>query len=216
MNSAKVFKNGLMTGLFLQLAIGPIFFYVINLALQGSVYNGLVAALAVAIVDWFYIALSIFGVKKLLEKNRFKNLLEIIAPIVLLIFGMLIVREAVGGNFSGEVVISSKNLFTSFISVFILTISSPMTIVFFTSLFASKATEHKYIKKDLYIFGFAVGMATFIFMSMAVVLFSMLKETMPVELIGTLNLIVGLVLIGYGAIRIIKFFRDNEKNKTNN
>lgn len=29
----KVFKNGLATGLALQMAIGPVFFYIINLAL---------------------------------------------------------------------------------------------------------------------------------------------------------------------------------------
>ena len=30
----KIFQNGLLTGLFLQLAIGPVFFFIINLTLQ--------------------------------------------------------------------------------------------------------------------------------------------------------------------------------------
>ncbi len=65
----KALKNGLFTGLFFQLAIGPVFFFIANLTLQRSIYDGFAAVLAVTLVDYFYITLALFGIGKLLEEN---------------------------------------------------------------------------------------------------------------------------------------------------
>ena len=66
----KIFKNGLLTGLVLQLAIGPVFFYIINLTLQENTLNGLTATLGAMLADYVYIVLAIFGIGKLLEKEK--------------------------------------------------------------------------------------------------------------------------------------------------
>jgi len=34
----KIFYNGLLTGLALQLAVGPVFFYIVNLTLQKTTF----------------------------------------------------------------------------------------------------------------------------------------------------------------------------------
>ena len=83
-----------------------------------------------------------------------------------------------------------------------------MTIVFFTSLFTTKAVEYNYTKKELYVFGFGTGLATFLFMGTSVFLFSLVKGTVPVLLIQFLNIVVGCLLIGYGGIRLIKLCRN--------
>ena len=67
--------------------------------------------------------------------------------------------------------------------------------------------EYNYTKRELNIFGLAVGLATLIFMGLSVFLLSLLKETVSLFLIRILNLIVGFVLIGYGVARIIKLFK---------
>lgn len=206
-NGFKIFKNGLATGLFLQLAIGPVFFYIVNLTLQKSFYDGLVAVLAVTIVDYLYITLSIIGIGKLLEKKKTKNVFGIISSIVLIIFGAIIIKGIATNDLSATVDIKSVSILSSFLSVFFLTISSPMTIVFFTSIFTAKAVEHNYTKRDLYIFGFSVGSATFLFMGLSVILFSLLKQSVPIALIQVLNLLVGVVLIGYGIMRLIKILK---------
>ncbi len=199
----KVFKNGLITGLILQLAIGPVFFFIINLALQKSLLDGLIAVTAVTIVDYLYITLAILGIGKLLEKKKIKKAFGIISSIVLIIFGLFIIKSIAGGNIATTSNLQSASLLTSFSSTFLLTISSPMTIVFFTSLFATKAVEYNYTKRELYLFGFATGLATLLFMGTSVVILSLLKETVPTMLIQTLNLIVGFLLIGYGGMRLI-------------
>lgn len=200
----KIFRNGLATGLVLQLAIGPVFFFIINIALQRSFFDGLIGTLAVTIVDYFYITLAIFGIGKLLENRKIKKVFGIISSIALIIFGIIIIKGIMGNDISATVSTNSTNLLSSFVSVFLLTISSPMTIVFFTSIFTAKALEYNYSKKELLIFGFGTGLATFLFMGTSVILFSFIKGSIPIFLIQTLNFVVGCLLIGYGGIRLLK------------
>src|SRR3989338_1028572 len=199
----KIFRNGLATGLVLQLAVGPVFFFITNLTLQGTIFNGLAGVLAVTIVDYFYITLAILGVGKLLENKKVKKIFGIASSIVLVVFGLIIIKDITGGA-SSTTSIASMTLISSFVSVFLLTISSPMTIVFFTSLFTAKALEYNYQKKELIIFGLGTGFATLLFMGLSTIIFSLIKGSIPVLLIQILNLAVGCLLIGYGGIRLVK------------
>lgn len=211
-DSFKIFKNGLATGLLLQIAIGPVFFYIMNLTLQRSIYDGLIAVSAVTLVDYLYITLSIVGIGKLLEKKNIENVFGIVSSIVLIILGALLIKGIATNGHSAGADIESASLLASFLSVFFMTISSPMTIVFFTSIFTAKAIEYNYTKGDLYVFGFSVGSATFLFMGSSVIFFSLLKQNVPIPLIRILNLLVGVVLIGYGVIRIIKILKPKKSN----
>lgn len=203
-NNFKIITHGLITGLFLQLAIGPGFLFIVNLSLQRTIFDGLIAVMAVAIVDYFYITLSIVGVGKIFENVKAKKLFGIISSFLLIVFGIVILKGVSDRGISNVVEISSKNLISSFISAFILTISNPMTILFFTGIFTAKALEHNYTRNNLWFFGFSVGLATIIFMGTSVILFSLLRETIPVIVLQILNLFVGFVLICYGITRIIK------------
>ena len=203
----KVFQKGLFTGLFLQLAVGPVFFFITSLTAQKGFLNGAAGVLAVTAVDYFYIILSIFGIGKILEKKRAKNVFGIIGAIVLVIFGLIILKEAVY-NTTVNANYNSLNLFSSFMSVLLLTLSSPMTIIFFTSIFATKAIENKLTKKELYAFGFGTGMATFLFMGSFVIIFSLVKGFIPILLIQFLNVAVGFLLVMYGIVRCIKIIKN--------
>jgi threonine/homoserine/homoserine lactone efflux protein len=205
----KIFRNGLATGLLLQLAIGPVFFFIVNLTLQRTILDGFVAVLAVTMVDYLYITLAILGVGKLLERKKVKQVFGIISSTVLIIFGSMIIKDVIGRDVSIKANTTSSNLLTSFTSVFFLTISSPMTIVFFTSLFATKAVEFNYTKRELFIFGLSTGSATFIFLGTSVILFSSIGGAIPIMLIKLLNMGVGILLIGYGAVRLVKGIQNN-------
>ena len=198
----KVFKNGLFTGLTLQLAIGPVFFYIVNLTLQRTTLDGLIAVIGVTLADYVYITLAILGIGELLKKEKIKKMFGIISSIILIIFGIFIIKNILSANIQNTININSYSLFSSFISTFILTISSPLTIIFFTSLFATKAVEYNYTKRELFIFGFSTGLATFIFMGVSVIFFSLIKGSVPLILIQAMNLIVGCLLIGYGGFRL--------------
>jgi threonine/homoserine/homoserine lactone efflux protein len=203
-NIFKIFINGLSTGLFLQLAVGPVFFYITNLTLQRTIYDGLIAVFAVSLVDYFFIALSVMGIGKFLEASKAKKAFGIVSSIVLIVFGFITIKGVLNSGFSSVLKIVSKNLLSSFFSALILTITNPLTIILFTSLFTAKTIGYNYTRKNLYIFGFSVGLATIVFMSASVIFFSLVKGVIPIIVIRILNLFVGFVLIGYGAMQTIR------------
>ncbi len=203
----KIFKNGFLTGIILQLAIGPVFFYLTNLTLQRTIYDGLSGVVAVTLADYLFIALAIWGIGKFLERKNIKKISGFIGSAVLVIFGLFMINKAImQGSFSAPDV-NSINLISSFTSTFILTVLSPLSVVFWTGIFVTKANEYNYSKKELILFGLSAGSATFAFMFTSVILVSLLKTTIPVWVFQISNIIVGLLLIGYGGTRLIKIIR---------
>lgn len=200
-----IMLNGFLTGLILQIAIGPVFFYILNLSLQRTVTDGLFAVLAVTIVDYIFIALAVLGVGKLLEKHRIKFILGIISSLVLILFGAIMILSINrSSGISNPNVLVESNYTASFISAFLLTISSPLTIVFWTSLFAAKAIENGYAQIELVFFGATAGLATLLFLGASVTLLSIFRASIPLTLLGVLNSAVGSLLIIYGTIRLYK------------
>ena len=200
----KPFANGLLTGLFLQLALGPVFFFILNLTLQHTTLDGLAGAAAIALVDYFYITLSILGISKLFQNAKIKKIFGIVSSVILILFGVVIIKGIASPSITDAAMAGTSNLLASFMSVFLMGISSPMTIVFYTSLFTAKAIEHNYTKRQLSVFGLGTGLATFLFMSASVLLFSLIKSSVPLLLIQMLNILVGCLLIGYGILRLSK------------
>jgi threonine/homoserine/homoserine lactone efflux protein len=209
-NFVKTFWKGLTTGLILQLAIGPVFIFLVNLTLQKTFWHGLVALCAVNLVDYFYILVAILGLGKILTKPRVSTPIGILGSAVLILFGLITVFNGFS-NFSGPtMIISSDSFGSSFIAAFIITISSPLAIVFFTGVFAAKAIENKFTKKELYVFGLSTGLATFLFMGTVIVLVSLIRGTLPIVVVRLLNVVVGILLVTYGVVRLYKLLRRKE------
>lgn len=204
--------NGLATGMILQLAIGPIFLYVAGLTTYHSTADGFVAVAAVSIVDYLFIALAILGVGKLLERETIKKVMGVGSSVVLFVFGYMMFRDAIG-SFSSPLALNqgSAGLMGSFSKAFILTASSPLTIVFWTGIFTARSIEKGFNKKQLWVFGLSAGLTTPLFLGGTVIVFSILRNTISFGFATWLNLGVGSVLMVYGLLRFIKLLRNKEK-----
>jgi threonine/homoserine/homoserine lactone efflux protein len=203
-----VFLDGFLTGLILQVAIGPVFFFILNLALAGTLLDAYTAMGAAVVVDYFYITLAILGVGKALESRRIKNILGVVGAFVLCIFGWVMIKDPFTGRLGFEFVSGSINPFSSFISTFLLTISSPLTIVFWTGIFASRAVERDYSRKELIPFGIAAGLASLVFLGISITVIYSLKFSLPEGLIKHLNFAVGVILIFYGLLRLGRLIQE--------
>ena len=211
---AAVLLNGFLTGLILQIAIGPVFFFILNISLQRTVIDGLFAVTAVTLADYIFIALAVLGVGRLLEKPKTKLALGIISSLVLILFGIIMILSINQSNQIGNPNnLIESNYISSFISAFLLTISSPLTIVFWTSLFATKAIEKGYAQKELICFGIAAGLATLVFLGTSVTLLSIVRTSIPFVLLKILNTAVGLLLIVYGVVRLVKILFNTKTTK---
>jgi len=201
----KTFFRGFKTGLILQFAIGPVFIFVMNIAVQHSLSDGIAAVAGVTAADYVYIALSVVGVGKLLENDRIKRALGFIAPAVLLLFGMYMLYSVLFAGSAENAV--RNNPSSGFLSAFALTISSPLTILFWSGIFASRAVEYGLTRRELAVFAFAAGLATFAFLGCGVLILSSAAAVIPGMVISALNISVAVLLIGYGVLRMIRAFR---------
>ena len=200
-----IMLSGFLTGLLLQIAIGPVFFFILNISLQKTAIDGLFAVIAVTIVDYIFITLAVLGVGKLLEKPKIKLGLGITSSVVLVLFGIIMILTIKQNNFDNiSNAYIESNYISSFISTFLLTISSPLTIVFWTGLFAARAIEKGYTTKQLLLFGIAAGLATFVFLGSSVTLVSIIRASIPIMLLTISNITVGTLLIFYGMIRLFR------------
>ena len=206
-----VFINGLLTGLLLQTAVGPVFFYVFNITVQKGWKHGAAAVAAVTIADYIYITLAAAGVGRLLEKDRVKKISGIIGALVLTIFGTIMLLSAWKTAAGGEPAVTTGDWPSSFLSAFFLTVSSPLTIIFWTGLFAAKASEKNYSRKQLVLFGLSAGSATLLFLGTSVAVFSLTKTFIPPIVVKILNITVGALLVVYGIIRFLKVFKKVSK-----
>jgi len=197
--------NGLITGLMLQLAIGPVFFFILNIALQETLINALFAVLAVTIADYIYITLAILGIGKLLEHGKIKKTLGLLSSIVLILFGLFMALPITELSYDIKSLASDSYL-SNFSSAFILTISSPLTIVFWAGIFTAKAIDLNYTKRQLLIFGLFAGSSTLLFLGLSSFIISMIKTSIPSNMIYFLNMAIGMILVVYGLLRILKLF----------
>ena len=202
--------NGLVTGMILQLAIGPIFLYVAGITIEQSAAEGLAAVLAVTLVDFLFIICAIMGVGKLLEREKIKKMMGIGSSLVLCYFGFMMFRDSIGAGATTVLAESLQgSVFSSFIKAFILTASSPLTVIFWTGIFTARSIEKGFNRKQLWVFGLAAGITTPLFLGGSVLVFSALRNSVSFAFAGTLNMIVGMILILYGVIRLFKFAKSS-------
>ncbi len=205
--------NGLATGMILQLAIGPVFLYIAGLTTYHSTANGFAAVAAVSVVDYLFIVLAIMGVGKLLERERIKKMMGVASSVVLIIFGYMMLRDAIASLYALTAINQgTAGLANSFSKAFVLTASSPLTIIFWTGIFTARSIEKGFNRKQLWLFGIAAGSTTPLFLGGTVVVFSLLRNTISFGFAPWLNLGVGIILIVYGCVRLLQLLRHKQES----
>lgn len=199
----KRYLEGLRFGLLLQLAVGPMCLMVFNTAKNVSFLVAMSLVLAIALVDAFYILLASLGVSKILEKKSVKKIFKIIGSLVLMIFGLNIVLNVFNINLIPGLNLkpSSSNIF---IQGLVLTLSNPITIVFWGSVLTTKIIDDKLKKKELFIFSTGLVSSTLTFLTLVALLGTVLSSFIPETVSNILNIIVGLLIIGFGIKMLIK------------
>lgn len=199
----KKYLEGLKFGLLLQFAVGPMCLMVFNTAQNAGFLAALSLVLAIALVDAFYILLASLGASKLLGKEKVEKIVKITGAIVLMIFGLNIVSNVFDINMIPGLNLNpnSKN---AFIQGLILTLSNPITIVFWGSVLTTKIVEEKFKKKELNVFSIGLVSATLLFLTMVAILGMILSNFIPNVISKILNIAVGLIIIIFGIKLLVK------------
>ena len=199
----KKYLDGLKFGMLLQLAVGPMCLMVFNTAKNVGFLVALTLVLAISLVDAFYIILASLGVSKILDKPKIKKAFKIIGSFVLIIFGANIILNVFNINIIPGLNLkpTSSNIF---IQGLILTLSNPITIVFWGSVLTTKIIEDKLNKKELTVFSVGLVSSTLIFLTFVAVLGTMLSSFIPENVSSIMNIIVGILIIFFGIKMLLK------------
>ena len=199
-----IFIKGLSLGLLLQLAIGPVCLFVFkNSVDKGFLYSELIV-IGVFIIDAFYIFWAIFGVSTFIKSNNAKIISKIIGFIILLIFGInIIVSEFVKINLIPKLAyLNNLQINNPIILGLLLTLSNPLTVIFWIGIFSSKIGENNFTRKELILYGIGALIPTIIFLTIIALLGIILKMFLSSFIISFLNIVIG-VLILYFAVKIL-------------
>jgi threonine/homoserine/homoserine lactone efflux protein len=189
--------GGFFFGMMLQLSIGPICLYIFKTGFAGGFIAAEAAVLAVALIDTLYIVLAISGLSRLISGVKSKWVLRIIGAGVVLIFGINIILT----QFFKTSLLPTVNLFSDvifnhpFYDGLLLTASNPLTIIFWSGVFATKISENDFSKKDLIYFSAGCVIATLVFLTLVALAGSLVNDFLPPIVIQWLNLAVGIALI---------------------
>lgn len=204
----KRYLDGLKFGMILQLAVGPMCLMVFNTAKNVGFLVSLTLVLAIALVDAFYIVLASLGISKILDKPKVKKVFKIIGSLVLIVFGINIILNVFNTN-----IIPGLNLKPNSSNIFIqglvLTLSNPITIVFWGSILTTKIIEDNLNKKELAIFSIGLVSSTIIFLTFVSVLGTILSSFIPENISNVLNIVVGILIVFFGVKLIVK--KEKEK-----
>lgn len=81
--------KGFLTGIWLSLSFGPVFFLLIQTSIRKGIRDALFFDLGVLLSDLMYIIVAFFGASIILENETYKDWIGLIGGIVLVIFGLI-------------------------------------------------------------------------------------------------------------------------------
>lgn len=83
------FFQGIIPGLILSVAIGPVFFMLITTSLNRGFKKAMILEAGIIIGDAFCILSAVLGLQAILSKEEYRQGLTIAGGIVLLLFGFI-------------------------------------------------------------------------------------------------------------------------------
>ncbi len=204
MGKRSLIWRGLCLGMLLQLSIGPVFVLILQTAVGGGFLAAEGAVLGVVLIDAAYIVAAILGLGTLINQSkRVRRALQWIGTGVLVLFGVVTVLGAAGIAVLPRLTLST-NAGSAFVKGLLLTLSSPLTIVFWAGVFAAKMGEARMGQKQAFLFGLGAVLSTLLFLTLIALLGGTLGGFINNVLMNALNALVGLLLIGFGIRTALK------------
>ncbi|MDY0256524.1 LysE family transporter [Gudongella oleilytica] len=192
--------KGFKFGMLLQIAVGPVCLFIFGTSVENGFWQAMQGVAAVTLVDSLFIIGAILGMAAILEKKEgAKTFFKYFGASILILFGL----QTLLGVF-GLSILPAINLFRSvssgsaFPKVLLLTLSNPLTIMFWAGVFSSKIVEDGLGRKEMYLFGAGAVLSTLLFMTFVSALGSVAGIFIPEAAMSVLNGLVGLILIGFG------------------
>lgn len=205
--------NGFKLGMVLQVGgMGPICFLLFQLSSLLPLYSVLGGVWAVTMADAIYICISILGIMGIIKQvKNFSNLFKIFSGLIIVLLGVSFCMLVFSEDDTRKLISYNWTVENVFLTLFILTVLNPVTIVCFSGVFAAKLMNTSMKSKQLVFFALGTLLSTPVFLSLVVILGALGASFFPMTLVNILNFMVGLALIYWGIKYIFPNFAKFQK-----
>ena len=208
----KRYLEGLGFGMLLQLAIGPVCLLVFGTAETSGMTAACSLVLAVGLVDGLYIVLAAGGAGRLRGQGKQRRPLRLAGACVVLLFGADILLGLFGVHLLPVLPAETAGR-GLFLRGLLLTLSNPLTIVFWGGVFTSRLGEERFSRRELTAFSLGCLSATFIFLTAVAAAGSILHRFIPAWLTELLNGAVGLLIVFFGVRMLCRAITDQGRQQ---
>jgi threonine/homoserine/homoserine lactone efflux protein len=130
----QAFFQGIIPGLILSAAIGPVFFMLVQTSIQRGFKLAMIMEFGIIMSDSFCILCAYFGLASFFQNPDYKNLIFTIGSIILVIFGIAMFLSHKKVNFQMDEELKKGDKTKLFWKGFLFNISNP-SVVFFWMAF---------------------------------------------------------------------------------
>ncbi len=195
--------KGFRFGMLLQIAIGPVCLFIFQTAAKRGFAAAELGVLGVSLIDAFYILLAMLGIGALLKSEKAQRLFGMLGALVLMLFG----TSSILGAFSLSILpsfhfqIQDANPFAA---ALLLTLSNPLSILFWAGVFTAKLSTDGLSKGQAYWFGAGAVLSTIFFLTLTSLFGSVAGNFLGNAAFKILNVAVGAALIFFGVRTLLK------------
>ncbi|HDR5089811.1 TPA: LysE family transporter, partial [Bacillus anthracis] len=190
-----IFLSYVFLGLSLSAPMGPINAAQLEKGIRSGVFHAWILGIGALLADVIYMALIYLGVIHFLEKDIIKLFLWSFGAFVLIYTGIESLKNA--NQISISNTRNDDSIIKSFFSGFFMSLSNPLTILFWLGIFGSilaKAAS-SYSKEQLLLYSFGTILGIFIWDIMMASTSSIFRKILNTRILSLITVISGISLI---------------------
>ncbi len=187
--------NGVLFGLLLCVLIGPVFFALIQNAIEKGFFSGFFMAVGIALSDSVYIVVTYLGISQFVENPSFNMWLGGIGGTIMLVFGIFYLLKPVPQKGLKQLHAEETKWFQQIVKGFVLNGINPFVLIFWIGIVSKISVDFQYSTNEAISF-FVVLIATVFGVDVLKSYFAVkLSQIVTPRFMKIMNRVVGIALV---------------------
>lgn len=198
------FFQGIIPGLILSAAIGPVFFMLVQTSIQRGFNLAMTMECGIILSDAFCIACAYFGLASVFQDPEYRTTIYFIGSLLLLVFGVVTFMSHKKVNFDVDEALKKGDKTKLFIKGFLFNLSNP-SVIFFWMAFVGLSLP-RFAGEPLNSWSYFAGTIITVFSIDVFKAWSAgrIKKYMTQKAMVNFNKIAGIGIAGFGIVVFVK------------
>jgi threonine/homoserine/homoserine lactone efflux protein len=196
--------EGVIIGLTIAILTGPAFFSLIQTSIHRGLRSGLLLALGIFLSDATLLVLCYLGASQIIYEGQNSLVFGIIGGTILIIFGIVTFRRKV--HIENEYIqqVRKPSPATYILKGFFLNFANPFLWIFWMGIVVGVTSNFGVDTTSIYLFFAGILITTFSTDFLKCFISNKIKQYLNLKVLATINHLVGIALIIFGIVLIIR------------